>query len=156
MTTEIQHAAARSLAVLTSALLATLAFVAFFTIGPRVESLLFPVVTDMKVIGMTRAGDTVTFRLSYEKTRTCEPDGFQAILDTGGDAPFAVVPIEFPDRRPDSPILRPIGHQVSGRLQVQIPHDVPATAMRLMFIHDCGFRWRTQTMTGPYPISPTY
>lgn len=149
-----RHAASRARLVWLAAGLLVVSYAIAFNVGQRVEGLLFPVLEGTTIRSIERDDGIVTFRISYTKTRECWPDGFQVLLEPEGGGPFAVVPLEFPDRRVDAPTVRPIGFQVSGRLRFLIPGDLRAAHFRLMFIHDCGMRWRTQTIQGPFDIPP--
>ena len=131
--------------IVTAVVLAVLALVVY-QIGPYVERLYFPVLTDFKVVTVKPLDNKIAFRFSYVKQRDCRlmsvswfrNDGIifgPAYVSTAGDGPLAV---------------RTPGPQISVWWQIADP--ILAGEYQAVFTYDCGLPWVTQTSLGPVEI----
>jgi hypothetical protein len=120
-----------------------------YSIGPRIDQWLFPVINDMQLVGRAVSPDgALTFQMTYVKKRNCmligtvfvgvEPDGVRSyamVLGADGALPtFAT---------------RPVGRNLSRPYQLFL--TTTAEALELHLSYDCGLPWPTRQVVGPYP-----
>lgn len=124
------------------------ALILIFTIGPWVETRLFPAVSKLNILTMTpnAAGDTI-ITASFDKKRDCEYIGIAWFHGRrGSDMGFERVPLILQRREGDtSSPNRPMGRQQAGPWIIAIPPAEIAGNSFAELYHRCHPFWVSRT-----------
>lgn len=117
-----------------------------YTIGPALETRLFPVVGKLTIERMVAVDPTTTNVSAYfNKIRNCEYLGIAWYRGTRADGFERVPMIVMRQDGDDSSPNRPVGAQRSGPWQVSIPMDEIRVNSFVELKHQCHPFWPTTT-----------
>lgn len=121
-----------------------------WSVGPAVERVLFPVLTDLELVQVEPMVGGMRFRLQYDKRRDCTPLSlffFGIDTDDRDRRSFAVH--HFPDGSTGI-TYRPVGHNISRRITARMEAD--ADAIEAVLTYRCRWvPWQTVVRAGPWP-----
>lgn len=122
----------------------------FLTIGPWVESAVFPVVSKLVITARHDNGDgTTTIYAYFRKLRDCDFVGISWYRGRQ-DGEFERVPVQLIRKPGDiSSPNRPVGAQRSGPWIIGVPIGEVDTNSFAELTHHCHFLWPTKTRFYP-------
>ncbi len=146
------YAGRRAAEVWWTGLLMLIFWLVLITVGPYLESRLWPVIDDFHIAEVdTSDPSIVKFRPGFDKTRPCTYLGMQWFVkdDTGRIARHQVVVSD----KAAVPTTYPMGVSLGGWWEVGIK-DRDREMYGIMH-HACGLPWESRSMVGPFTISKT-
>lgn len=145
-----QFAAFRAVEVWWTGILMLVFWLVLITVGPYLESRLWPVISDFHIAQLdTSRSDVIAFKPGFRKGRSCTYLGMQWFVkdDQGRIARHQVLISEA--ARP--PATYPVGESVGAWWEVGIKDR--DREMYGVLHHACGLPWESRSLVGPFTIS---
>lgn len=133
-----------------SAIIFACTLMSIFTLGPAVETRLFPVVSKLNLLSVEREGDNTLVKADFTKLRPCEYIGItwfrHTLAPDGADLEQRIPVILRRDPDDTSSPNRPLGRTIAGPWELVgvTPEQVKGESVALLY-HRCHPFWTTTT-----------